>query len=164
MVRFNILILITITTLFTSCSSTTSEEDELYKAVSVNSSETTISDIEQEVIDVVNKYRVSIGLNSLKFSSVAYGYANSHNNYMISEGQISHDNFEIRSSKLSLDVNADYVSENLGMSFTNAEDILEAWKNSPTHKKVMEGNFEYTAVSVTADDKGVFYFTQLFFR
>ncbi|CAZ96126.1 CAP domain-containing protein [Zobellia galactanivorans] len=163
MVRFNTLLLIAVTVLMTSCSSSTTEEDELYKSVSSTAQEVTVSDIEKEVLDVVNEYRVSIGLNALKFSQVAYSYANAHNTYMISEGQISHDNFDIRASKLSVDAKADYVSENLGMDFTNAEDILEAWKNSPIHKKVMEGNFEYTAVSVTADENGVLYFTQLFF-
>jgi len=164
MVRFNILILIAIATLMTSCSSSTIEEDELYKAVSTTNTEVAISDIEQEVIDAVNEYRVSIGLNALEFSSIAYGYANSHNDYMISAGQISHDNFDLRASDLSLDANADHVSENLGKDFTTAEDILEAWKNSPTHKKVMEGEVQYTAVSVTADKDGVLYFTQLFYN
>ncbi|WP_209402980.1 CAP domain-containing protein [Pseudozobellia sp. WGM2] len=164
MVRYSILILITISTLMTSCSSSTAEENELYESVAATAKEVTISTIEQEVVDVVNEYRTSIGLNSLEFSSIAYKYASSHNDYMISEGVISHDNFDLRASNLSLDANADFVSENLGMDFTNAEDILEAWKNSPTHKKVMEGNFEYTAVSVTADQNGVFYFTQLFYN
>ncbi|CAM4246889.1 CAP domain-containing protein [Zobellia nedashkovskayae] len=164
MVRFNILILIALATLMTSCSTSTTEEDDLYKAVATTNEEVTISAIEQDVIDVVNDYRVSVGLNAVEFSGVAYGYANSHNEYMISEGIISHDNFDKRASKLSEEANADFVSENLGMDYTNADDILEAWKNSPTHKKVMEGNFKYTAVSVTADENGVLYFTQLFFQ
>ncbi|MGS0525461.1 CAP domain-containing protein [Zobellia nedashkovskayae] len=164
MVRFNTLLLIAIATLMTSCSTSTTEEDNLYKAVATTNEEVTISAIEQDVIDVVNDYRVSVGLNAVEFSGVAYGYANAHNEYMISEGIISHDNFDKRASKLSVEANADFVSENLGMDYTNANDILEAWKNSPTHKKVMEGNFNYTAVSVTADENGVLYFTQLFFQ
>ncbi|CAM4172282.1 CAP domain-containing protein [Zobellia roscoffensis] len=164
MLRFNILLLIALATLMTSCSTSTTEEDELYKAVATTTEEVEISSIEQEVIDVVNEYRVSVGLNAVAFNGVAYGYANAHNEYMISEGVISHDNFDKRASDLSIDANADFVSENLGMDFTNADDILEAWKNSPTHKKVMEGNFKYTAVSVTADENDVLYFTQLFFQ
>ncbi|CAM4172400.1 CAP domain-containing protein [Zobellia roscoffensis] len=164
MLRFNILLLIALAILMTSCSTSTIEEDELYKAVATTTEEVKISSIEQEVIDVVNEYRVSVGLNAVAFNGVAYGYANAHNEYMISEGVISHDNFDKRASDLSIDANADFVSENLGMDFTNADDILEAWKNSPTHKKVMEGNFKYTAVSVTADENGVLYFTQLFFQ
>ena len=164
MVRFNILLLIALATLMTSCSTSTTEEDVLYQVVATTNEEVTISTIEQEVIDVVNEYRVSVGLNEVAFSGVAYGYANAHNEYMISEGVISHDNFDKRASKLSEEANADFVSENLGMEYTNAADILEAWKNSPTHKKVMEGDFQYTAVSVTADANGVLYFTQLFFQ
>ncbi|MDB2606164.1 CAP domain-containing protein [Zobellia sp.] len=164
MLRFNILLLIALATLMTSCStSSTTEEEELYKVVATTE-EVEISTIEQEVIDVVNAYRVSVGLNAVEFNSVAYKYANAHNQYMISEGVISHDDFDKRASDLSVEANADFVSENLGKDFTNAEDILEAWKNSPTHKKVMEGDFQYTAVSVTADENGVLYYTQLFFQ
>ena len=165
MVRFSTLILIAITALMTSCSTSTTEEDQLYKAVSTaTAKEAAVSDIEQDVMDAVNGYRVSIGLNALEFNAVAHRYANEHNGYMIAAGEISHDNFALRSSKLSSEVNADHVSENLGIEFTNAGDILEAWKNSPTHKKVMEGDFSFTAVSVTPDADGVLYFTQLFFK
>jgi len=164
MLRFNVLLLTALATLMTSCStSSTTEEEELYKVVATTE-EVEISKIEQDVIDVVNEYRVSVGLNAVKFNSVAYGYAIAHNEYMISKGTISHDNFDKRASDLSIEANADFVSENLGKDFTNAEDILEAWKNSPTHKKVMEGDFQYTAVSVTADKSGILYFTQLFFQ
>lgn len=164
MVRYATLILLTITALMTSCSSSTTEENELYEAVAATAQDVSVSSLEQEVMDAVNDYRVSLGLNSLEFSSIAYGYAIAHNEYMVSEGIISHDNFDLRASNLSLDANANYVSENLGMEFTSAEAILEAWKNSPIHKKVMEGDFEYTAVSVTADQEGTLYFTQLFYK
>jgi len=164
MVRFNILLLIALLSLTVSCSTSTNEEAELYTEIAATESKAEVSEIEQEVIDVVNDYRVSQGLSTLKFSAVAYDYANAHNTYMIEEGKISHDNFAKRSSELSLDANADYVSENLGKDFYSAEQILEAWINSPTHKKVMEGDVNYTAVSVKADENGVLYFTQLFFK
>ncbi|SHJ67202.1 CAP domain-containing protein [Pseudozobellia thermophila] len=164
MVRYTTLILLAITILMTSCSSSTTEENELYEAVAATAQDVTVSSLEQEVMDAVNEYRVSIGLGTLEFSSIAYSYAIAHNEYMISEGMISHDNFELRASKLSLDAGADFVSENLGMEFTNAKAIVEAWKNSPTHKKVMEGDFDYTAVSVAPDQDGTLYFTQLFYK
>ncbi|MRI00167.1 CAP domain-containing protein [Kriegella sp. EG-1] len=164
MFRFNLLILIALLTLTVSCSSTNTEEAELYTEIAATNSKAEISEIEQEVIDVVNDYRISKGLNTLQFSTVAYSYATDHNNYMIDAGKISHDNFGKRSSNLSLETNSEYVSENLGKDFYNADQILEAWINSPTHKKVMEGDVNYTAVSVTADDNGVLYFTQIFFK
>ncbi|MRI01195.1 CAP domain-containing protein [Kriegella sp. EG-1] len=164
MFRFNLLILIALLTLTVSCSSSNTEEAELYAEIAATNSKAEISEIEQEVIDAVNGYRASKGLSTLKFSNIAYDYANAHNQYMIEAGEISHDDFAKRSAKLSTEANSDYVSENLGKDFYSAEQILEAWINSPTHKKVMEGDVNYTAVSVTADANGVLYFTQLFFN
>lgn len=165
MVRFTILILVATLTFMTSCSSdSVSNDDELYEVVANTEKHVQQTSIEKEVMQAVNEYRTSIGLNSLDFSAVAYKYAKEHNDYMIGEGIISHDNFDKRASDLSVEAKADYVSENLGMEFKNAADILEAWKNSPTHKKVMEGSFSYTAVGVSADENGTLYFTQLFYK
>lgn len=157
MLRFKVLFFVVFLTLMESCSSTAEMELDLYP-------ELMISHKEQEVMNVVNEYRVSQGLNALEFNTVAYKFANEHNIYMISEGRISHDNFDIRSSNLAVKVNADYVSENLGKDFTYANDILRAWIASPTHLKVMKGEFAYTAVSVQADAEGVLYYTQLFYK
>lgn len=165
MVRFTILILVATLTFMTSCSSdSVASEDALYEVVANTEKGVQQTSIENEVMQAVNEYRTSIGLNSLEFSAVAYEYAKEHNDYMIEEGIISHDNFDKRASDLSVEAKADYVSENLGMEFENAADILEAWKNSPTHKKVMEGSFSHTAVGVSADENGTLYFTQLFYK
>ena len=163
MARFNFLLLIALLSLTVSCSSNTDEAD-LYNEIEAIDSKAEISDIELEVINAVNNYRVSQGLRTLEFSAIAYEYATEHNTYMIEEGKISHDNFNKRSSDLSVDANTDFVSENLGKDFYTADQILQAWINSPTHKAVMEGDVTYTAVSVKADVDGVLYFTQLFFK
>ena len=123
-----------------------------------------VSHIEENVMNLVNEYRVSLGLNILEFDSIAYDFASEHTTYMVTEGRPSHDNFEFRSSNLSIKVNANYVSENVGRNFTTAESIVKAWIKSPTHKKVMEGNFTNTAVSINTDDQGVQYITQLFYK
>ena len=143
---------------FTSCTNTLNDDDEtLYTNMK-------ISTIEKEVIELVNEYRVSKGLNKLEYGTIAYEFAKEHTEYMISEGAISHDNFDIRSSDLSVKANANFVSENVGRNFSNASAVVEAWKNSPAHKKVMEGDFTYTAVSAEADANGLLYFTELFYK
>ncbi len=120
--------------------------------------------MEEEIIIMVNEYRVSKGLNALNFGDVAYSFAISHNDYMISEGKISHDNFNVRSSNLAVKAKADFVSENVAKDFTTANGVVKAWINSPAHKKVMEGDFVSTAISVKADEDGTLYFTQLFYK
>jgi uncharacterized protein YkwD len=146
----------------TSCSSTSLEEEvTLYENVAVSAS---VSTIETEVFTLVNEYRVSQGLSEVEFNAVAYEYAVDHNLYMIEQDEISHDNFSKRSSDLAVEVGADFVSENVGKNYVTASGIVNAWINSATHKAVMEGDFNYTAVSVEEDADGVLYFTQLFFK
>ncbi|QXP54216.1 CAP domain-containing protein [Cellulophaga sp. HaHa_2_1] len=142
----------------TSCSTATQEQEvAIYENVS-------ISTIEEEVLELVNEYRVSEGLEAVLFGAVAYDFAVSHNEYMITQGEISHDNFNSRSADLTIKADANFVSENVGKDFTTARGVVNAWINSPTHKKVMEGDFTYTAISVEEDADGVLYFTQLFYK
>ena len=122
------------------------------------------SDIENEILYLVNEYRMLEGLNSLEFDANTYDFALQHNAYMISEGNISHDNFKQRSSKLAVTVDAGYVSENIGKNFVTAQALVNAWKKSPTHQKNMVGDFTHFAVSATPDSNGILYFTHLFFK
>ncbi|KKM24989.1 hypothetical protein LCGC14_1599570, partial [marine sediment metagenome] len=122
------------------------------------------SDIENEILYLVNEYRMSKGLISLEFDAETYDFALAHNAYMISEGNISHDNFKQRSSKLAVNVGAGYVSENIGKNFVTAQALVGAWKESHSHQKNMVGDFTHFAVSATSDSNGILYFTNLFFK
>ncbi len=121
-------------------------------------------EVEQELLGIVNDHRISLGQSALEFSEVAYEYANEHNDYMISIGSINHDNFSARASKISSQVSAEFVAENVAKDYTNATDAFQGWLNSSSHKKTMEGDFSHTAVSVKMNASGDFYFTQIFFR
>lgn len=121
-------------------------------------------EIENELLAVVNEYRTSLAQTTLKYSAVAYEYANAHNDYMISKGSISHDNFSSRASNISTEANAKSVAENVAKDFDNATQAFEGWLNSSSHKLTMEGDFTHTAVSVKMNGEGDFYFTQLFFK
>lgn len=120
--------------------------------------------VENELLNVVNEHRASLGYNALDFSEAAYTHANSHNDYMISKGSLSHDNFSSRASKIAAEVGAEFVAENVAKNYDTAAGAFEKWLSSSSHKKTMEGEFTHTAVSVKVDPSGNFYFTQLFFR
>jgi uncharacterized protein YkwD len=120
--------------------------------------------VEQELLDIVNDHRNDLGYSSLLFSKIAYDYANSHTDYMIAKGSLSHDNFSSRASSISSEVNAEYVAENVAKDYPDAITAYEKWLESPNHRKTMEGEFTHTAVSVKKDSSGKFYFTQLFYR
>ncbi len=120
--------------------------------------------IEQELLGMVNDHRSSLGYNALQYSSVAYEYANTHTDYMISKGTISHDNFSARASSLSSRTDAEYVAENVARNYDSAAEALASWLAGSSHRKTMEGEFSHTAVSVKKDAAGNYYFTQLFYR
>ena len=120
--------------------------------------------VETELLAVVNDHRIALGQPELEFSVVAYEYANEHNNYMISKGDINHHNFSSRASKISSQIGAEMVAENVAKDYNNATEAFQGWLNSSSHKKTMEGDFTHTAVSVKISASGDFYFTQIFFR
>lgn len=143
---------------FTSCStSSIIEEEALFVANEA-------SEIEMQVLHLVNKYRLSKNLTPLEFNAIAYSHAATHTNTMIEDGEITHKDFDKRASNLAMEADASHVAENLGRRYVSAEAVVEAWSKSPTHKKVMEGDYIFTAVSIKSDDEGTLYFTQLFFR
>lgn len=122
------------------------------------------SEVEQELLAIVNDHRLTLGYNSLEFSSVAYEHANAHNDYMISKGSINHDNFSSRASNISTEENAEFVAENVARDYSSASSAFQGWLDSSNHKKTMEGDFTHTAVSVKKNMNGTLYFTQIFFR
>lgn len=121
-------------------------------------------DVENELLGVVNDHRVSLGVSLLQFSIVAYEYANAHNDYMISKGSLSHDNFSSRASKISSEANAKAVAENVAKDYSDAAQAFEGWLSSSSHRTTMEGDFTHTGVSVKKNADGDYYFTQLFFK
>lgn len=120
--------------------------------------------MENELLGIVNAHRSSLGFSPLEFSAVAYEYANSHTDYMINRGGLSHDNFSARASSISSETNAEAVAENVAKDYANAAAAFEGWLESSNHRKTLEGNFTHTAVSVKRDDQGTYYYTQLFYR
>ncbi|MET6989370.1 CAP domain-containing protein [Sediminicola arcticus] len=143
--------------LVSSCSKESIDDSSIPKA------ENAVS-VEQELLVMLNDYRTSLGYSSLNFSTVAYNYANDHTDYMIAMGTINHDNFSARASKISTEVNASIVAENVAKDYTSAKKAFDEWMASAGHRKNIEGDFSHTAVSVKKDKAGNFYYTQLFYK
>lgn len=157
MLKHKFSLLITVFILAISCSAPSNEAEELFEEI-IN------SEIEKELIVLMNEYRRSKGLGKLSVNYVAQKYASQHNTYMISINKISHDNFQERASQLSAETNAVLVAENLAKDYDNANDAFEAWLNSPGHKDNIEADFTHTGISAKKDALGNYYYTQIFFR
>ncbi|MGB5356665.1 MAG: CAP domain-containing protein [Eudoraea sp.] len=140
-----------------SCTSESIEDTNNPQAVNIVS-------LEQELLGIVNSHRKSLGYSDLVVSIVAYEYANSHNDYMITNGSLSHDNFSARASGISSKVNAEMVAENVAKDYSSAKLAFESWLSSPDHRKTMEDDFTHTGISVKKDLNGRLYYTQLFYR
>ncbi len=119
-------------------------------------------EIEAELLNIVNDYRVSIGKSVLIHNEFAYEQANLHNDYMIAKGSLSHDNFSSRASKISNQFDVKNIAENVARNYDTANKAFEKWLSSTNHKATIEGDFTDTAVSVKKNEVGEYYYTQLF--
>jgi uncharacterized protein YkwD len=118
--------------------------------------------IEIEILELINDYRLSIGLNPLNNMNLIKSQAYSHTDYMIDHNNVSHDNFTQRRNYLVNNAGAITVSENVAYGFTSAESVVNAWLNSPGHKENIEGDFTDFDISAEQNIEGKWYYTNIF--
>lgn len=75
---------------FTSCSTESFPEGE--STVNVDQAPQA-KVIELEIMELINEYRISIGLSPINNHNVVKSVAFSHTDYMIEVNQVNHDNF-----------------------------------------------------------------------
>ncbi len=152
-------------TLVTSCSKDdVPTTEEANYAIDLNLAQETDWVFADQVLDLVNQHRTSIGLETLKRDrQYASAYSVEHTKYMINKEKISHDNFGVRSKALK-DRGAETVGENVAYGYTNAEELVNAWLNSTSHRNIIEGPYNYSGFGILKNNKGQYYFTQLFYR
>ncbi|MFT5737891.1 MAG: hypothetical protein ACJAU2_000977 [Maribacter sp.] len=124
----------------------------------------THSDMESEIFEIINNYRVRLNLNALEFDGVSYYFAKKHSKHMISEGNTSHDNFAKRAKQISMNTGATFVAENVAKDYDTAVEAFEAWLESDGHRLNIEGDYTHSAISIKENEEGDLYFTQLFLR
>ncbi len=145
-----------------SCSTDT-VEDEL----SPVASEFVVPDvksIEIEILERINVYRASKGLDALNTLDIVKSQAYSHTDYMIKNNKISHDYFHTRRSYLISNAGANSVAENVGYGYSSAKSVVNAWIKSDGHRETMEGDFTDFDISVEQNEDGVRYFTNIFIK
>jgi uncharacterized protein YkwD len=120
--------------------------------------------IEIEIVELINDYRLSIGLNPLNNMDAIKSQAYSHTGYMIEQDNVSHDYFYQRKSYLVSNVGANIVSENVAYGFTSAESVVNAWLNSDGHRANIEGNYTDFDISAEQNNEGKWYYTNIFVK
>nr|WP_298996485.1 CAP domain-containing protein [uncultured Allomuricauda sp.] len=146
-----------------SKSSATSEQEIIVNNQAANTKiAVSATELEAELLDLINEHRASVGADALSPSSEVYPFAKDHNSYMISQNKLSHDNFESRAAQITAKTNASRIAENVARHYSSAQLALGGWLNSSDHKGTLEGNYTHTALSVVLDTEGKPYFTQIF--
>ena len=123
----------------------------------------TYNDSEIETMKLINDYRVSIGLNALeKINHISFK-CEEHNNYMIANNVVNHNDFTSRSNNIISVLGAKKVGENVAYNYKTSEAAVRAWLDSPGHKENIVGDFTHFGLAVTTDAKtGKKYYTNIF--
>ena len=118
---------------------------------------------ENETLTLINNYRVSIGLNALIKSDYISFKAEEHNNYMIANNVVNHNDFVARSEDIMKTLSAKYVTENVAYNYTTPKAVLDALLASEGHKTNLEGNYTHFGLSVRENPTtGKKYYTNIF--
>ncbi|KIA85884.1 CAP domain-containing protein [Flavobacterium sp. AED] len=157
------LLLVAVICTMNSCSSDTSATPETDAASTQKVVNYTYSTSEIETMNLINAYRVSIGLNSLeKINHISYK-SEEHDNYMITNNVVNHDDFVARSENIIKVLGAKTVSENIAYNYSTPQAALNAWLASPGHKENIEGNFTHFGISIRENPvTGKKYYTNIF--
>lgn len=121
-------------------------------------------EIELEILELINNYRISENLSPLNNLSIIKSVAFTHTDYMVSVNQVSHDNFYQRKASLVENVAAKKVTENVAYAYSSAESVVNAWLDSPGHRANIEGDFTDFEISAEMNKEGKWYFTNIFIK
>ena len=156
------LFIATIMCTMNSCSSDSSEiqKAEVSATKIVNYS---YNPIELETMELINAHRVSLGLNRLeKINHMSYK-SEEHDNYMIANNVVNHNDFIARSENIMNTLGAIAVSENIAYNYNTPQAVLNAWLASPSHKENIEGNFTHFGIAIKENPvNGRKYYTNIF--
>ena len=158
-----VLLLVAIVFTMNSCSSDSSETATDISSASTQKAMTyTYNSTEIETMALINAYRVSIGLNELKEINHISFKSEEHDNYMITNNVVNHDDFVSRSGNIMKVLGAKSVAENIAYNYNSPQAAVDAWLKSPTHKANIEGNFTHFGLAIRISADGKKYYTNIF--
>jgi uncharacterized protein YkwD len=121
--------------------------------------------IELETMALINNYRISKGLNALEKINHVSHKSEEHDDYMIANNVVNHDDFETRSTNIMKVFGAKKVSENVAYNYNSAQGVFDAWLKSEGHKENIEGDFTHFGLSIReSPTNGKKYYTNIFVK
>ena len=122
------LMLIAIMYSVNSCSPDSADSTDVSSTTSSSSLvKYSYSATELETMQLINTYRVSIGLNALEKNDYVSYKCEAHDTYMITNNVVSHDDFVARSEDIMKKVGAKTVAENIAYNYATPQAALNAW-------------------------------------
>jgi uncharacterized protein YkwD len=126
---------------------------------------TDISDLELEILQLINEHRGTLSLAPLAFYPPIQAASFQHSTNMAKETvPFGHEGFSDRANTLVQNLKGSAASENVAMGQRTAEEVVQGWLNSPGHRNNIEGDFNLTGISVVKNEQGENLFTQLFIK
>lgn len=122
--------------------------------------------IEASVHQQINSHRASRGLGALAIANVMVTQARIHSaNMAAGRTPLDHEGFEGRVAEIRKTISITGSGENVAFNagFDDpATKAVQDWLNSAGHRANIEGDFNLTGIGVAKNDKGEYYFTQIF--
>jgi uncharacterized protein YkwD len=138
------------------------------KSSTPNSPTTNEDPIAAQVHQLINAYRVSIGLPTLTLNETISRQARAHSQNMAGGvTPFSHDGFDGRVSAIAESIELQSAAENVAYNqgYDNpAQTAVDGWLESPGHKANIEGDYSLTGIGVALNTAGEYYFTQIFVK
>jgi uncharacterized protein YkwD len=158
---FNLIIL---TVAVSSCSNSKPAAKRVTTPVTTRVAARIAPGIEEEILNLVNKYRRTKGLPALQNNFVIASVAREHTMNMATKRvAFGHAGFSARFKYITSKVSGTTtIAENVAYGSQTADEVVKEWLNSPGHKKNIEGHYRLTGIGVARDIKSRLYFTQIF--
>lgn len=120
-----------------------------------------------DILQLVNEHRRSKGLSALTLNNIISAEAEKHSQRMASgRTPLGHDGFDARVQSITKQIGGSISrsAENVAYGSRTAQQVVSGWLNSPGHRQNIEGQFNLTGIGVARNNKGEWYYTQLFIK
>lgn len=161
---FSALLLVAIMYTTDSCSSDASEADSAAVSSQIVN-DYIYNSTELETMSLINAHRTKVGLSELKIINHISFKSEEHDEYMITNNVVNHDDFVARSENIIKVLGAKNVGENIAYNYTTPQSAVDAWLRSQGHKENIEGDYTHFGISVRENPiNGKKYYTNIFVK
>ena len=125
-------------------------------------------EVEQKVFQLVNEYRVGLGMENLQWNESVAAQCRAHSkNMAIGMVIVGHDGFDARVTTLLEMISFSVAGENVAYvsGYTHPAVLaVNEWLNTDEHRANIESDYNLTGVGVARNQSGDYYITQIYIR